>query len=91
MAPVSRAPLRRPFLGEGALFQIGVRAGEEGAPTVIMRHALLTVQESGILNFLNSLGNTAMDDFEGAVEREENAWLRELFLALRDDARAALD
>ena len=90
-ARLLRAPLRRPFLGEGALFQIGVRAGEEGAPTVIMRHALLTVQESGILNFLNSLGNTAMDDFEGAVEREENAWLRELFLALRDDARAALD
>jgi hypothetical protein len=32
-----------------------------------------------------------MSDFEGAVEREENAWLRELFLALRDDARAAID
>jgi len=49
------------------------------------------VQESAILNFLNSLGNTAMDDFDGAVEREENTWLRELFLALRDDARAALE
>ncbi len=90
-ARLLRAPLRRPFTGEGALFRIGVRAGENGAPTVIMRQSHLTVQESGILNFLNSLGNTAMDDFDGAVEREENAWLRELFLALRDDARAAID
>jgi hypothetical protein len=90
-ARLLRAPLRRPFLGEGALFRIGVRAGENGEPTVIMRNSHLTVQESGILNFLNSLGNTAMSDFEGAVEREENAWLRELFLALRDDARAAID
>lgn len=90
-ARLLRAPLRRPFTGEGALFRIGVRAGENGAPTVIMRQSHLTVQESGILNFLNSLGNTAMDEFDGAVEREENAWLRELFLAFRDDARAAID
>jgi hypothetical protein len=90
-ARLLRAPLRRPFLGEGALFRIGVRTGDDGEPTVIMRNSHLTVQESGILNFLNSLGNTAMSDFEGAVEREENAWLRELFLALRDDARAAID
>ena len=90
-ARLLRAPLRRPFLGKGALFRIGIRAGEDGAPTVIMRQSHLTVQESAILNFLNSLGNTAMDDFEGAVEREQNVWLRELFLALREDARSTLD
>jgi hypothetical protein len=90
-ARLLRSPLRRPFVGEGALFRIGVRAGENGGPTVIMRQSHLTVQESAILNFLNSLGNTAMEDFGGAVEREENAWLRELFLGLRDDARAAID
>ena len=90
-ARLLRAPLRRPFAGEGALFRIGIRAGDDGAPTVIVRQSHLTVQESAILNFLNSLGNTAMDDFDGAVEREENTWLRELFLALRDDARATLD
>ena len=90
-ARLLRAPLRRPFVGEGALFRIGLRAGENGAPTVIMRQSHLTVQESGILSFINSLGNTAMDDFDGAVEREENAWLRELFMALRDDARSAID
>jgi hypothetical protein len=31
-----------------------------------------------------------MDDFGGPVQREENLWLRELFTALRDDARAAM-
>jgi hypothetical protein len=89
-ARLIRAPLRRPFTGEGALFRLGVRAGEGPAPTVLVRQSHLTVQESAILNFLNSLGNRAMDDFENAVEREENAWLHELFVALRDDARGAL-
>ena len=89
-ARLLRAPLRRPFAGEGSLFRLGVRAGEAGGPTVLLRHSRLPVQESSILNFLNSLGGTAMDDFGGPVQREENLWLRELFTALRDDARAAL-
>ena len=86
-----RAPLRRPFAGEGSLFRIGVRAGEGSAPTVIARQTRLYVQESAVLNFLNSLSSTAAEDFGGAVEREENVWLRELFIALRDDAMAALE
>ena len=89
-ARLLRAPLRRPFAGEGSLFRLGVRPGENGAPTVLLRHARLPVQESAILNFLNSLGGTAMDDFGGPVQREENAWLRELFIAAREDARAAI-
>lgn len=89
-ARLLRAPLRRPFAGDGALFRLGVRAGEGGAPTILVRQSRLAVQESGVLNFLNSLGGTAMDDFGGPVQREENAWLRELFIALRDDARAAI-
>ena len=89
-ARLLRGPLRRPFAGEGALFRLGLRAGQGSAPTVLLRQSRLSVQESGILNFLNSLGGTAMDDFGSAVQREENAWLHELFVALRDDARAAL-
>jgi hypothetical protein len=89
-ARLLRAPLRRPFAGEGSLFRIGVRAGVAGAPSVLLRHSRLPVQESAILNFLNSLSGTAMDDFGGPVEREEYAWLRELFTALREDARAAI-
>jgi hypothetical protein len=86
-----RAPLRRPFAGEGSLFRIGIRAGEGSTPNVIARQTRLYVQESAILNFLNSLSSTAAEDFGGAVEREENVWLRELFIAVRDDAAAALE
>jgi hypothetical protein len=86
-----RAPLRRPFAGDGSLFRIGIRAGDGSAPSVIARQTRLYVQESAILNFFNSLSSTAAEDFGGAVEREENVWLRELFLALRDDAGAALE
>jgi hypothetical protein len=89
-ARLVRAPLRFPFAGEGALFRLGVRAGEGDAPTVIVRQARLAVQESAILKFLNSLSSTAMDDFGVRVEHEENQWMREIFLALRDDARAVL-
>lgn len=89
-ARLLRSPLRRPFAGEGSLIRLGVRAGNDGAPTVLLRHSRLPVQESAILNFLNSLSGTAMGDFGGVVEREENAWLRELFLALRADARGGI-
>jgi hypothetical protein len=85
-----RAPLRRPFAGEGSSFRIGLRAAEPGGQARIARHSRLYVQESGILNFLNSLGSTAVDDFAGSVEKEENMWLRELFVAMRDDALGAL-
>lgn len=73
------------------MFRIGVRAGEAGAPTVLLRRSRFPVQESSILNFINSLGGRAMDEFGGPVQREESAWLRELFIALRDDARAAIE
>ena len=89
-ARLVRAPLRFPFAGEGALFRMGLRAGEGDAPTVIVRQARLGVQESTILRFINSLSNTAMDDFGVRVEQEENHFLREVFLALRDDARSVL-
>ncbi len=89
-ARLLRAPLRRPFAGEGALFRLGVRAGAGAAPTVLVRQSRLTVQESGILNFLNSLGNSAMDDFGEKVEQEENAWVREVFVGLRDDVRLSI-
>jgi hypothetical protein len=88
-ARLIRAPLRRPFAGEGSLFRLGVRADGTG-PTVLVRQSRLFVQESAILRFLNSLGNTAMNDFEAQVEREENAWLRELFTAMREDTRSAI-
>lgn len=89
-ARLVRGPLRRPFAGEGSMFRIGVRTGEGGSPTLLSRQMRLYVQESGILNFINSLGNTAMDEFGGQVEKEENAWLHDLFVAMREDARNAI-
>lgn len=89
-ARLLRTPLRYPFTGEGALFRMGVRDGVGGQPTVLVRQARLNVHESAVLRFLNSLSNTAMDDFGARVEMEEGQWLRLLFLAMRDDARAVL-
>jgi hypothetical protein len=89
-ARLIRAPLRYPFSGEGALFRMGLRAGEADQPTVLVRQTRLAVQESAVLKFVNSLSNTAIDDFGARVEKEESLWLRELFLALRDDARTVL-
>jgi hypothetical protein len=89
-ARLVRGPLRRPFAGEGSMFRIGMRSGDAGSPTLLSRTMRLYVQESGILNFINSLGNTAMDEFGGEVEKEENAWLHDLFGAMREDARNAI-
>lgn len=89
-ARLLRAPLRRPFSGEGSMYRIGVRDGDGAAPTLLSRQSRLFVQESAILRFLNGLGNTAMDDFGRETERERNVWLREVFLALREDARAGI-
>ena len=88
-ARLIRAPLRRPFAGEGSLFRIGVR-GDGTGPTVIVRQIRLFVQESAILRFLNSLSGTAFSEFEDRVDQEENTWLREVFSGMRADVIAAL-
>ncbi len=89
MASLIRAPLRRPFAGEGSLFRLGVR-GDGTGPTVLVRQIRLFVQESAILRFLNSLSGTAFSEFADRVDAEENAWLRELFSGMRADVRAGL-
>lgn len=89
MATLIRAPLRRPFAGEGSLFRLGVR-GDGAGPTVLVRQIRLFVQESAILRFLNSLSGAAFSEFEDKVDREENAWLREVFSGMRADVRAGI-
>jgi hypothetical protein len=88
-ARLIRTPLRRPFVGEGSLFRIGIR-GDGTQQTVIFREIRLFVQESAILRFLNALSGAAFSDFEDRVDEEQNAWLREVFGAMRDDARSAI-
>jgi hypothetical protein len=89
MASLIRAPLRRPFAGEGSLFRLGVR-GDGTGPTVLVRQIRLYVQESAILRFLNSLSGAAFSEFGDRVDREENAWLREVFSGMRADVRAGI-
>jgi len=88
-ARLIRSPLRRPFAGEGSLFRIGIR-GEGTEQTVLYREIRLFVQESAILRFLNALSGAALSEFADKVDAEQDAWLREVFGAMREDARAAI-
>jgi hypothetical protein len=82
-----RTPLRRPFQGNGSLFRIGVRDDSTGGQSILHRRMHLEVQESTILRFIGRLGSIAVSDYAGRAEREQNAWLREVFSALVADIR----
>jgi hypothetical protein len=82
-----RSPLRRPFQGSGILFRIGFR-NSPNAPTMLYRKFDVAVRESAIMRFLGSLGFTAMSDYAGGVEAEENRFLAEMFAAMRADVKA---
>ena len=80
-------PLSRPFQARGVLFRFGVR-DSTGAQTILNRRMHLEVQESTILRFIGKLGATAIADYQGNAEREQLAWLREVFAALGADLHA---
>jgi hypothetical protein len=82
-------PLRRPFEGNGATFRLVLR-DNPGNQSIIARHTTTLVQESAILRFLGKLGSTAMGDFVGKSEVQENRFSAEVFNALRLDFRALL-
>jgi hypothetical protein len=82
-----RTPLRRPFQGSGALWQIGVR-DSTGGQTMLQRRLHLEVQESMILRFVGRLGATAVGDYQGLTEREQQLWLREVFEGIVADLAA---
>jgi len=79
-----RAPLRRPFQGQGIPVRISVR-DNPGSQTILNRRGSLVVQESGVLRFLNRLSGTAVGDFLGPSEREANRFNADAFRALRSD------
>ncbi len=85
---VIRASLQKPFEGTGAIFRIGVE--DDGGQTLITRFSHLTVQESNVLKFVGGLSAHAASELAGRSEREEDAFLRESFDALRADVRALL-
>lgn len=87
-ARLLRTPLRRPFQGNGSMFAIGVR-DSVGGQTMLVRRLHLEVEESAILRFVGRLGATAVGDYRGDAERDQLAWLREVFQALAEDVRTA--
>ena len=84
-----RTSLRHPFEGNGITVRITVRDGV-GPQTLLSREATVAVQESGIVRWLGGLGNSAMSDFAGKAEAEENRYVYEVLSALRLDFAAAL-
>ena len=86
-ATLLKAPLRRPFADGGATLRLAVR-DVPGGQTVIARRSYTAVQESAVLRFLGALGSTALNDFAGKSEDEENRFWAEAFAAMRADAEA---
>ncbi len=84
-----RSPLKRPFMGSGATFRISLH-DTPGGQTILTHRGGIIVQESAILRFLGKLGATAMGDFVGESEAQENRFNAEVFSALRADIRAIL-
>ena len=81
-----RSPLRRPFEGAGSLFELGLQ--DEGGKTLLHRYARVTMQESAVLRFFNRLGSRAFGDISPEVEAQEAAFLRLVFVLMRDDLAA---
>ncbi|HEX3534075.1 MAG TPA: hypothetical protein VHT23_07620 [Gemmatimonadaceae bacterium] len=84
-----KASLRRPFQGDGIPIRFSIK-DTPGSQTLLNRRFALTVQESGILRFLNRLSGTAVGDFLGPSEREANRFNADAFQALRIDVAALL-
>ena len=84
-----KTPLRRPFEKDGIMFRLALQDAP-GRQSIIARRTSATVQESAILRFLNRLSGTAMGDFVGKAETEENRFSADAFNAMRADARALL-
>jgi hypothetical protein len=84
-----RTPLKRPFQGQGSIFRLAI-LDAPGRQSIIGRRTTAVVQESTILRFLNRLSGTAMGDFVGKAEVEENRFSAEAFNAMKADARSLL-
>lgn len=82
-----RAPLHRPFEGQGALFRLDVR-DSAGTQTIFSRRTRLDIQESTIMRFLGSLASHAVGELDARVELEEDRFIRDGFVALQADVRA---
>ena len=83
-----RAPLRRPFDGDGASLAMAVRGS--GGRTLLVRDYQIAVRESAIVRWIGDLGSTAAGDFRSGAERESDRFNGELFGAFGEDMRQLL-
>jgi hypothetical protein len=63
--------LDRPFQDAGMQLRLTLRDAE-AAQTLVLRRFDVAVQESAIVRWLGNLGGSAMNDFAGPAEAEEN-------------------
>jgi hypothetical protein len=84
-----RSPLRRPFQARGSEFVLAVN-DRSGPLTTLVRRTHTEVKESAIIRWLGGLGATAMGDFQGATESEQNRFLYAAFVALTADVQEVL-
>jgi hypothetical protein len=84
-----RTSLRHPFKGDGIMVRVAVK-DRPGTQSLLMREADVAVQESAIVRWIGGLGNSAMSDFAGRAEIEENRYVFEVLSALRGDFVAVL-
>jgi hypothetical protein len=89
--PFVRGSLRRPFEREGASLEFVVQDGARAeAPTTAEREYRLAVKESWLVRWLGGNVGTAVSDFRRGAEAESDRFVREAFLALREDVGALL-
>jgi len=84
-----RTSLRHPFEGDGIALRVSVR-DRVGQQSLLSRETNVAVQESAIVRWLGGLGNSALSDFAGRAEVEQNRYVFEVLTALRTDFVAAL-
>jgi hypothetical protein len=84
-----RSSLRRPFQKDGAFFRVSLR--DDGGQTLLSRRGQLVVKEGTILRFLGRLGSRAYSDLSARVEKEIQDFLRDVYTAMRADARGLSD
>ena len=88
--PLFKAPLRYPFAGEGASFDLVVQ-GDGSRPTLFVSDSLFRVRESWIVRWLSSFTSVAVSDFRGGAEDESDRFAYEAILGLRADVVALLN
>jgi hypothetical protein len=81
--------LERPFDGEGTWMRITAR-DDDTRPTMLVRTFHMNVQESAIVRWIGSVGNSAMRDVTRDVEQQKNRFLSEALAALGADLAAQL-